>query len=488
MPVAKISEAPANIQEIGGVKLTLSQVNKILETYDAIVAADKDKTEADRVEEPMAVAIATWKKENEIDGDEWVAKAEPESSDNARAGFHFSRKHFKSLVDVDAWAAEHAGFKGMTFEREGEFYYGRIGMDEGGVVVGDTTDGVTALYARPNPDGKPEPVMDELFTIGEVEIFRAGTWTDMSGRTRTTTVDDLVALAKNNRRDGIPMGFDHAELPPGTPAPGWVENLVVKGKSLLGDLVRVPSGIYKQIMQGGFRKRSAEIWWDSPKPELTGLSLLGANQSALPLKDIFARGGRGVYCYAAQESDFNKIGGEEIMSEKEQELQKQLDAAAAELEAQKASYAKRAEEQAEAQKVKDAELEEERAKNAKYAKAADDSEIAAFKTSLAKKVKPALHDDIVALYSVGDKDARTAMAAKYTAMNDDPALNEVGEETGGEIQEEGLDARYTAWTATNAQGKDEEAFSHYGRFITETKCLFDAEDDAVSAPDVPDKA
>jgi len=65
MPVEKISDAPANIRELDDVKLTLAQINEILATYDAI----KDDK---KLESPMAVAIAQFKKSHHIEDGAWV--------------------------------------------------------------------------------------------------------------------------------------------------------------------------------------------------------------------------------------------------------------------------------------------------------------------------------------------------------------------------------------------------------------------------------
>jgi hypothetical protein len=81
MPVKKISDAPANIRELDGVKLTLGQINSILETYDAI----KDD---DDVDSPMAVAIAQFKKTHHVSGDKWVK--------NKKSG-----EAAASMIDID---------------------------------------------------------------------------------------------------------------------------------------------------------------------------------------------------------------------------------------------------------------------------------------------------------------------------------------------------------------------------------------------------
>jgi len=66
MPYSKISEAPANIRELDGVKLTLAQVNHIAEMADAI--------DPKKVKSPWAVAIANFKKEYVASGGKWVKR------------------------------------------------------------------------------------------------------------------------------------------------------------------------------------------------------------------------------------------------------------------------------------------------------------------------------------------------------------------------------------------------------------------------------
>ena len=77
MPVKKISDAPANIRELDDVKLTLAQINKVLEIYDALKAQKK-------VKNPMAVAIGQFKKSYHVSGGKWV-KNEEEATTATRA-------------------------------------------------------------------------------------------------------------------------------------------------------------------------------------------------------------------------------------------------------------------------------------------------------------------------------------------------------------------------------------------------------------------
>lgn len=67
MPVEKISDAPANIQELDDVKLTLAQVNWILNVYDGL-EGDPD------IENPMAVAISQFRKSWRVEDGAWVKR------------------------------------------------------------------------------------------------------------------------------------------------------------------------------------------------------------------------------------------------------------------------------------------------------------------------------------------------------------------------------------------------------------------------------
>jgi hypothetical protein len=67
MPYKSISEAPANIHELDGAKLTLSQINWLINIYDGI----KDNKDIDS---PMAVAINRFKNSHQKQGEGWVKK------------------------------------------------------------------------------------------------------------------------------------------------------------------------------------------------------------------------------------------------------------------------------------------------------------------------------------------------------------------------------------------------------------------------------
>jgi len=78
MPYSSIGAAKAGkfLTTLGGVSLTLAQINNLAAIYDSIKAKGG-------VEEPMAVAIATFKKKYTKKGNSWVAK---ESEQEQSAG------------------------------------------------------------------------------------------------------------------------------------------------------------------------------------------------------------------------------------------------------------------------------------------------------------------------------------------------------------------------------------------------------------------
>lgn len=96
MPVDSISEAPENIRELDGAKLTLSQINHVLRIYDAL------KEEGD-VENPMAVAISRFKEAYEKVGDSWKRKEETKVGRRVRQSrvndIKDLRKEFKDIKD-----------------------------------------------------------------------------------------------------------------------------------------------------------------------------------------------------------------------------------------------------------------------------------------------------------------------------------------------------------------------------------------------------
>jgi hypothetical protein len=144
------------------------------------------------------------------------------------------------------------------------------------------------------------------FTIPEVEIFRAGTWTDSAGRAVTYAPEDIEGMAAAHaelaERLEPPGKLGHDPEQPllrtdGLPAAGWLRNVRAAGGRLFADLAGVPKKIYDLLLAGAYRKRSLEVLHNY-RDEATGrvyphvaagLALLGARLPAIgSLSDIRA--------------------------------------------------------------------------------------------------------------------------------------------------------------------------------------------------------
>lgn len=146
----------------------------------------------------------------------------------------------------------------------------------------------------------------DTVTITGLEVFAAGTWTDMSGATRTTTRDDLerIASASDPARIalkvghtspgfhervavslGVPLSLVEGEGPDhrGALALGHATRLYVKGDTLLADFAGVPAAIADLIEGQQFSGVSSEFDVDEEDrlAALTAVALLGAERPAV---------------------------------------------------------------------------------------------------------------------------------------------------------------------------------------------------------------
>jgi hypothetical protein len=437
MPYDKKSDAPANLQKLDDVELTLTQINEITAIADAL-----DPKTVDNV---WAIAIATWKKGHEIKDGAWVAKEK--QSDNSRrvAALHFSRKKFNDLRAVKTWVEAHgadAPESGQAIQRNGELYYASIDFDEGcaGFVVGDgIEDGVRYLYmGQVAADNPPEPELDPLYKIEGVEIFRVGKWEDSTGVETEYTADDLQRMIDLTRKDGVPFKLGHWSGD-GDANVGNICNLRMDGDSLLCDITNIPLETYKGMKEGRWPKRSAEILWRGSKPELVAVALLGASQSALPLENIFKSNvaNARLYSYSFADRKISKFENHErrfAMSEEEVKalkdentaLKEKIAALEAEIEKSKmsaAEHAKAEKDKAEFSRVS-AELAEYKRREEDAAKQADVDDIARFSKAIETKVAPAEREDYVAFYSAKKKEERADYEKRILARPNHAALGE----------------------------------------------------------------
>jgi len=143
-------------------------------------------------------------------------------------------------------------------------------------------------------------------TLSDVKIFRAGSWTSSDGRTTKWTVADLKQMVQNfaTLRDRVRPFFKMRHLDASAQnkitagaSLGWVDNLRVRGDTLIGDITNVPAKLAQLIRAGRFIRVSAEIFRrfrDEAtgkvfKNVLSAVGLLGAQHPAVTtLGDLVA--------------------------------------------------------------------------------------------------------------------------------------------------------------------------------------------------------
>ncbi len=93
-----------------------------------------------------------------------------------------------------------------------------------------------------------------------IEIFRAGTHTAMSGEAVTVTTADLaeIAAAYDPAVHEAPLVIGHPET--NAPAYGWVKGLTVSGDRLVATPHQVDPAFAEMVRRGAYKKRSASFW------------------------------------------------------------------------------------------------------------------------------------------------------------------------------------------------------------------------------------
>jgi len=160
-----------------------------------------------------------------------------------------------------------------------------------------------------------------------VEIFKTGTHTDGSGRTRTWTIKDLDKIVNDYEPDKreAPLVFGHPKN--NDPAFGWVERLKRSGDVLMAKFKDIVPAVKQLIKSGQYKKRSISLYNDGT---LRHVGLLGAVQPAVPgLKDIKFSNNENNTLY---EFERREMPEEDITKQENQELKKMLLAAKAEKE------------------------------------------------------------------------------------------------------------------------------------------------------------
>lgn len=113
----------------------------------------------------------------------------------------------------------------------------------------------------------------------EVEVFKAGTWTDSSGNTRTWTEEDLEEIVKKyneQKEHEAPVVIGHPK--DNAPAYGWVERLEKRGQSIWAKIKPTVQEFVDWVRKGLYKKVSVSLY---PDLLLRHVGFLGATPPAV---------------------------------------------------------------------------------------------------------------------------------------------------------------------------------------------------------------
>jgi len=113
----------------------------------------------------------------------------------------------------------------------------------------------------------------------EIEVFKAGTWTDSSGNTRTWTEEDLDRIVKqynSQKEHEAPIVIGHPK--DNAPAYGWVERLEKRGQSIWAKIKPTVQEFVDWVKQGLYKKVSISLY---PDLLLRHIGFLGAMPPAV---------------------------------------------------------------------------------------------------------------------------------------------------------------------------------------------------------------
>lgn len=124
---------------------------------------------------------------------------------------------------------------------------------------------------------------------GPIEIFRAGTFVDMSGNPQTINEANLRDLAGSYDRDNAPAPVVIGHPKTDAPAFGWVEHVYVESGILKATLENTVSEFADMVKAGRYKKVSVSLFTpksrNNPKPGniyLKHVGFLGAAAPAVP--------------------------------------------------------------------------------------------------------------------------------------------------------------------------------------------------------------
>lgn len=113
----------------------------------------------------------------------------------------------------------------------------------------------------------------------EIEVFKAGTWTDSAGNTRTWTEEDLQKIVQKyneQKEHEAPVVIGHPK--DNAPAYGWVERLEKRGQSIWAIIKPTVKEFVDWVRQGLYKKVSISLY---PDLLLRHIGFLGATPPAV---------------------------------------------------------------------------------------------------------------------------------------------------------------------------------------------------------------
>ena len=136
-------------------------------------------------------------------------------------------------------------------------------------------------------------------TFGPIEVFRAGSFTDMTGSKQTITAESLAQIAGNYDPENhpAPVVIGHPETD--APAFGWVDQLYVEGDVLKATIREAAPEFVDMVKAGRYKRVSISLFLPSstanPVPGemyVRHVGFLGAQAPAVPgLKPVKFAGG-----------------------------------------------------------------------------------------------------------------------------------------------------------------------------------------------------
>jgi hypothetical protein len=115
----------------------------------------------------------------------------------------------------------------------------------------------------------------------EADAFKAGTWSDTSGKATTYTekdIDEIATIYNRNKKFGeAPVVIGHPQMD--HPAYGWIDSAISRGGHLILKLKELNDGFVKAVQSGAYKTKSLALYGSK---YIKHLGVLGAYRPAVP--------------------------------------------------------------------------------------------------------------------------------------------------------------------------------------------------------------